>query len=368
MTLISRTMLRKRHVELGKIKIGGKGEERPSSAGGTFQLPVKYEHFVVTGLDRGKDNNLIRDEEAHKAIGSEKPKELAAFLMFHEVEDNFHSELCIYKGKKRIWTCDGVTATNLNSGVSAGCAKAAGNECKCKPYSRLHLQLADDDMLGFRVFRSTSWETANNLQTALEEIFSRFGTCLGAPVKLVMYPGQDTYTDGGKDKTSRSYKVALVLAMKMVEAAELMADNRRRIEASRDTLKLLAGEVHADLDEADKTEAGDIADEFFPDDSGVQASVESQERMDAMKADLGVSDEEEEVPVAEWVSEEIEPTPPPTHGEVKILRDLKAKVPEYAFTDGDFEAMELAVADKDGPAVRQWIINLGGALEQGELL
>ena len=57
---------------------------------------------------------------------------------------------------------------------------------------------------------------------------------------------------------------------------------------------------------------------------------------------------------------------PPTGARVKQLRDLKAKVPEDAFTTADFEAMDLAVADKDGPAVRQWIKNLNKALLDGQ--
>ena len=45
-------------VERGKIKIGMKGETRRSQSGGTYQLPVKLNHFLITTMERGQDGIL----------------------------------------------------------------------------------------------------------------------------------------------------------------------------------------------------------------------------------------------------------------------------------------------------------------------
>jgi hypothetical protein len=296
MSLISRKVLKRRPQELGKIKIGGKGAEKTSSGGNKFRMPVKYDHFVVTTRDRGKDDNFLRDERIHEhpAVG-EAPTELAGILMYDRPDENFHAEFCQYKGRTKVWTCDGETATNLKTGATGTCAKSQDKECKCKPYGRLHLQLwASGHVLGYHVFRTTSWESVNNIQTALEEIHERFGTLLHAPVKLVLYPAEDSYTENGKEKTSHSWKVGLVLAMSMEEAARRMVEAKRQLDVARSELRLLAGEVTSELDARDAEEMDDIAEEFFPDEA-VLATVETQQRLDALKAELCVDDEDPEI-------------------------------------------------------------------------
>jgi len=49
--------------EVGKIKIGYKGEEMTSKGGKRFQPPKKLDHFLITGLERGADGNFLRNEE-----------------------------------------------------------------------------------------------------------------------------------------------------------------------------------------------------------------------------------------------------------------------------------------------------------------
>ena len=267
MSTIKRSLLRSKPQELGKIKIGGKGEERQKKdKTGTFQLPVKYDHFVVTTRIRGSDGNFERDEviHAHPGVGA-KPMELAGVLMFHSVEENFHSEMLEYAGRTKVVSCDGENRTDAKTGVVTACPKAAGGACKCKPYARLHLRLwASPHTGGYHVYRSTSWETTNNIQTALEEIHGEFGTLYKAPVKLILYPAEDVYEEKGETKTSQSWKVGLVLAMSLEEAGRHMVESKRRLEVTRQELRLTAGEVAADLRAADEVEAADIGDEFFP--------------------------------------------------------------------------------------------------------
>ena len=58
-----------RFAEVGKIKVGGKGETRKSKEGKDYQLPVKYDHFVVTTTEKGKDGNFVIDSEIMSKLG-----------------------------------------------------------------------------------------------------------------------------------------------------------------------------------------------------------------------------------------------------------------------------------------------------------
>ena len=273
MSTIKRSFLRPKPQELGKIKIGGKGAERQKSGGtGTYRIPQKYDHFVVTTRVRGENDNFAQDEEIHAKIG-EKPMELRGVLMFQTVEENFHSEMVQYQGRSKIVSCDGEERTDVKGGAVTRCPKAAGGACPCKPYSRLHLQLWDSPYTGgYHVFRTTSWETTNNIQTALEEIFALFGTLYQAPVKLILYPAEDTYEEKGETKTSKSWKVGLVLAMSREETARQMVETKRQLEVTRAQLALTAGEVQADLVARDAEEAKDIGEEYFPPEAPTPAS------------------------------------------------------------------------------------------------
>lgn len=345
MSLISRSLLRAKPQELGKIKIGGKGAERQKQGGGSYQIPEKYDHFVVTTRVRGQNNNFVPDEAIHAKIG-EKPMELRGVLMFQTVEENFHSEMAHYAGRtKKTISCDGETQTDPGTGVTKECARAKGGTCPCKPYSRLHLQLWDSPHVGgFHVFRTTSWETTNNIQTALEEVFDRFGTLYQAPVKLVLYPAEDTYEEKGETKISKSWKVGLVLAMSLEEAGQTMVASKRRLEVTRRQLSLTAGEVLADLNAADAEEAADIKDEWFPDPPRSPAADLEQELRGAAAATQAAPTVDAEIEPDD--TDAPEPTPEPNEpakkastGMVDQLKNLRDKARAADVMDVDMEQL-----------------------------
>ncbi len=300
MALISRKLLKVRPQQLGRIKIGGLGKTKTSKAGNEYQLPVKYDHFVVTTNVRGDDGNFERDEEVHAQIG-DKPMELSGLLMYPTVEENLHTEMVQYEGrgsKGKIWTCDGENATNLKTGRSGTCARLKDKDCECKPYTRFHMQLAGAPAMGYHFFRSTSWETTNNLQTALEEIYARFGSCFHAPVRLKCYPSEDEH-DG---KVSKSTKVGLVLDMSMLEAAELIGQGAKYLEIASGQVKQIAAIVHEDLVAQDEAEKDLIKDEFFPPD---EVEVHVAEVTDALNAEDEPDPLEDEDPEDEKDQEEM---------------------------------------------------------------
>lgn len=353
MSLISRDFLKKRPQELGKIKIGRLGAATKSRQGNEFRRPEKLDHFIVTTRTRGKDGNFEKDERIH---GHEKvgptPTELAGFLMFEAPEENLHTEMVEYRGRTKVVSCDGETRTDTQSGACSECPRLAGKECKCKPYGRLHIQLlASPDTLGFHVLRTTSWETVNNLQSALEDIYERFGTLYHAPVILKVYPAEDTYTEDGQSKTSKSWKVGLVLAMSMEQAARRMIEAKQTLDETRQALggqplQITARSVRQDLDDRDILEADAIGEEFFP--------PEEETSADRIEARLQAIEESE--------AEVIDVTPPEeevggfTEEEQRQLDEALLEAQRLRVA-GDDAANDIAEATEAGDAerLRTWL-------------
>ena len=310
MGLISRKLLEQKPQEIGKIKLGGRGRQKKTSGGGKMFMPEKYDHFeVVSRTRRDGDGAFERDHAVHAIVG-DKPTGLEGFLMFPEIEQNLHTTMAHYAGRKPKILCDGEVKTE--NGVEGPCTRETTG-CPCKPYGRLQLQLTASPYTGgYHVFRTRSWESVNNIQTALEEIYARFGSLFMAPVKLICYESEDQYTSGGKDLVGRSYKVALVLNMDLQSAAQFMVDKKERLENIRARLMLTAGEVQRDLEETDLIEAGDIQDEFQPPQE-LEVSVATQEKLDEVADNLPpvedaeiVPDEEEEDEVPGGGPEDVE--------------------------------------------------------------
>lgn len=314
MSLISQKLLKPRPTELGKIKIGGLGDVRQSQGGRPYRLPVKYDHFIVTTRDRerapqqGVDGDFVKDEAIHASLGSETPTELPGILMFETPEENFHAEMVQYQGRTKIVSCNGEERTDIRAATSMACPRLKDPEhkCGCKPYSRLTIQLWAAPVGGYHVFRTTSWESTNNIQSALVDFHERFGSLYHLPVKLVVYPAQVKYTEGNTEKTSQAYMVGLVLGASMEEAARQMVNAGRMITATRSELKRLAGDVQEEQTERDREEATLIAQEYFPED-GIQASVKSREKLDDLKDALSTPEDEGPVVEAEFEFEEEAP-------------------------------------------------------------
>ena len=153
---ISPVLLRPRPMELGKIKIGGRGEKKTTVNDKQMGLPVKFDHFVITGRKRGQDGNFLPDEHIHEKLGP-APEELEVRFMFDNLTDNFQSEMVIYTGKKKVFACDGENAFNLAKGSHGPCLRDSEKGCKCKPSGRLAVILERAAQYGgFYLFRTSS--------------------------------------------------------------------------------------------------------------------------------------------------------------------------------------------------------------------
>ena len=270
LSTIGAEALPRRLPELGKIKIGGKGPELPKRSGqGTWRRPVKFDSFVVTSRERGSDDNFLRDAAVHADVG-DKPVELAIRLLFDRPEENFFSQFVEYQGRTCVLRCDGTTCQNQATGEVGDCTRQTKEECQCKPYGRLPVMLEAAPFIGaFYTFRTTSWETIRNISSTLELLYGWFGSVMGLPLTLKMYPAEVTYTSrDGERHTGKAYKVALVQrgSFEALQKQAIAAQEVR--ELGRKQLALLAAGTSAELEEIDAAEVVDIADEFFPPEDG----------------------------------------------------------------------------------------------------
>ena len=278
---ISPRLLQPRIAELGHIKIGGRGDKKQSGAR-TWYVPKKFEHFVITRRDRGKDGseNYVQDDAIMKALGA-GPKELDVHLLWDEPARNFQFFLAAYDGKRLRCRGDGEQAHDREQGdIACTCpllkvhkGEYAGPErpkdVTCKPFGRLSVILdAAETFGGFHVFRTTSWESISTIAGALQLFHGEFGGLRGLPLKLVCYPTTDTYEQNGQMKTSRSMKVTLVLRANQEAAYRLAAAARewrtQFLLPPGEATTELAERHQAELEQAEVRQAEAIAEEFNP--------------------------------------------------------------------------------------------------------
>lgn len=261
---ISRDVLPARLPALGYIKIGAKKAATRSREGNDFQPPVKLDHFRITKRDRADDGNFVLDQDVHAKVG-EKPRELMVRLPFDTRGENFYAQMVHYAGRTKKLECNGEACTDLTTQSTSTCAKRAGRSCPCKPYARLSVILEDAPTFGgLYVFRTTSWETANSLQTALKMFEEQFGTLRGLPLKLRLYPAEVRYKDDkGVERTATAYKVALVLRADYETAQAAAVEFHRRSQIARSQILQLSSGTVAELAAIDEEDAEDIDGEFF---------------------------------------------------------------------------------------------------------
>ncbi len=314
-TSIEGTLIRL--AEVGKIKIGGKGEERPTKAGGTFRLPVKFDHFVVTGLertDKGK-GDFIADPEVMQIIGPEA-KELDVLLLHDDPDMNLQSKLSLYFKAMQWCVGNGEEGYRRNKDEHAKgieqwdemvcpCQEKTGEKPRCKSTFVLSVMLPQAPKIGgVYKFRSTSEISLINLKSSMEFISSITGGILGGiPLKLVLQP--QTVTPKGI--VTKVYVANLEFRgdiLELLEAATTTGQRRavgfqqtRKLRAQIDRLLLAPPESETDED---------IADEFYPEGSEViegEVVDAATPAVDFPKAD----DQQQEEPEPK---EEEQPPPP----------------------------------------------------------
>lgn len=258
--------------EVGKIKIGRKGKVRTSSKGNEFQPPEKLDHFLITTLERGPDNNLLRDEQMHAQFG-DKPTSLPVRLLFNDPWLSFQTVYTAYRGGKRFCTGDGERAMRLENG-----GKPTERQCpcplldmgyegsdKCKINGTLSVVIEGAKVVGgVWKLRTTSINTCQGIASSLALLTAASGGQIsGIPLALTVRP-KATTTPQGQQTTV--YIVGIEYRGSMGELRELAyrealadATHGQRIQRVEEQARLLLAAPAVDDDEEE-----DIRDEFYP--------------------------------------------------------------------------------------------------------
>ena len=359
--------------ERGKIKIGMKGREITSRAGNVFQPPQKLDHFLITTLSRAADNNFVRDETIHKALG-DKPTRIPIRLIFNEIDLNFQTRYVAFQGRT-IW-CQGDGEIAVREGKDRQCPcpnRERGYDEKrdrqgpvCKINGRLQVMIdGAAGVGGVWVMRTTSWNTVQGLISSMALIASITGGRLaGVPLSLTVSPKQATdpsgkqvtvyvvgieYVGSVDDLRERAYNAALADAAQGERLAHIQEAARRLISAPV---------VSPD-------EETDVAEEFYPD--AVEAVIAkgepmapSHNRRAAMRepepaATIELTDANGDssfvmpAEVDAWIAARIEEAA----GDRETLAELAAANPGYAdlFQDGTSGPDPYEIADEAGEVI-----------------
>lgn len=284
-------------IGLGNIKIGMKGAARQSKSGGSYQMPVKLDHFIVTTMERGSDGNFIRDSEIMATLG-DNPKEIPVTLIYDDVELNFPTRYAMYEGKSLKCTGDGQQARwSDQEGTRMVCCPCPRQspgymgKDKCKLTGTLSVIISGADVVGGAwKFRTTSYNSVVGLLSSMAMIKRISGGVLaGIPLVLKVSPKAVIDPVGGKQQTiyvvSLAYKGS-VSSLQNIGYSIMMQNKQHgvRIEQLEQQARLLIAS-HADEYEQD---ADDITDEFYPEQQeGYQQEAQKTNRPRSFASRLG---------------------------------------------------------------------------------
>lgn len=281
-------LIKPRVCELGKIKIGGLGEERTKASGnGTYRLPEKHDYFTVTTMHRDAKRGLVPDEELMASLKDladpdGRLRQLPISLLSNEPEDILQAAYVWYNGTRMAAKSDGRTLTryfDTNKGwlpqpeelpwkpEFAERTDAAGNRL-FKLHATLNCVVAAPAARwgGVYKFRTTSGISAEQLYGSLTQLRLLTGGQLrGLPLRLVVRPVQ--VSPGGK--TTTVYVVHIELRGPDLQTLQELALQRARFEI--DNAKQL-GELQqqyrallaAPGDRETEEEQAEVAAEFHP--------------------------------------------------------------------------------------------------------
>ncbi len=282
-------LIKPRVCELGKIKIGGLGEERQKSSGsGTYRMPEKHDCFTVTTLHRDAKGDLIPDAELMASLKDMadpdgKLRQLPISLLSNDLEDVMQAAYVWYQGKRLAGRGDGKTLTKFfDLGRQQWLATPDVRPWKPeyadltgpdgKKLFKLHVTLncviaaPSARWGGVYKFRSTSQITAEGLYGSFTQLRLLTGGQLrGLPLRLVVRPIQ--VSPEGKPITV--YVVHAELRGPDLQAIQTLALERAKHEI--DNAKQL-GELQqqyrallaAPGDRETEEEQAEVAAEFHP--------------------------------------------------------------------------------------------------------
>lgn len=251
--------------EIGKIKIGSKGEVKTSGKGTQYRPPVKFDHFEIVSVLRDEQQNLIPDPVMNEL--GDKPKELDVFLLYNDETLNFTTRYNEYKGGKCQCSGDGVTARLIN-GDEIECNPETCKvfkEKRCKPNGILSVILTKSPRLGgVYKFRTTSYNSIRSILSSLFFIRSLTGGVLAMiPLKMTVSPMTVQPKDSATAQTIYVVNVEFAgtvqqLLEKTVEVSKYQSLMRGQIQELEITARMALCAPESE------EEIKDIQAEFYP--------------------------------------------------------------------------------------------------------
>lgn len=287
-----------RPIELGKIKVGGLGQERTSARGTKWRQPEKYDHFVVTTLTRNDEGRLINDGELMQTLVRDhgdrdgKVRQIPIRILSDELEDVLQARFVWYGKKSAGAVSDGQTVTwyyelgtmkplnpprveDWRPEMLDLCLPGTEN-----PIFKLHanfncvIACGDSRFGGVYKFRTTSIISFKQLYASLLHISQLTGGVLvGMPLMMCVRP----MLVKPKDSPTTVYVVHCELRGKDMQQIQTIAldQARFRLQFAGDLQKVqrqYRALLTAPGDEAE-LEAGDIAEEFQPEEHSEDSTV-----------------------------------------------------------------------------------------------
>ncbi len=277
--------------ERGKIKIGQKGRLIRDS----FRMPEKLDHFVITKLTRGEDDNFEPDTELMSSIlrsqglpPDAKLTRIPITLIYDDIALNFQSRYTAFIGRTRWCSGDGEAAFRLNDKgehdqIACPCPRAdpkftgddGKGKGKCKITGCLQCIIREANTVGgVWKFRTTSFNSVQAITSTLFYIKSITGGPLhGIPLDLVVAPRTAMNPMDQKPVTIHVVSVEFAGSFSQlretgVKLALESAQQHLRIEHIEDQARRLLSIDAAVIEDEDEH-----ADEFHPLDAAGTAEV-----------------------------------------------------------------------------------------------
>jgi len=261
-------------LEIGKIKIGKKGQMIESAGGKEFRPPEKLDHFLITTnekidddyvVDEGLINRLTDNLAATGAMVNAAGKLIGIpiRLLYNDTDLNFPTRYASYLAGKLACTGDGETArTSDGRDVPCPCERldpGYPGKDKCKINGVLTCVIDGMDMFGgCHKFRTTSRNTCQSIIGSLELLKVATGGALSfLPLSLILQP---------KSTTTGSGQKVTVYIVSIVYRGTLEALQQSAIETARGRQQYLV--TMKNIDETIEApwcvDENDIVEEFYP--------------------------------------------------------------------------------------------------------
>jgi hypothetical protein len=295
-------------MEVGKIKIGRKGEEITSKYGKKFRQPESQMFFTVTTTEKDKDDNFIKDHTIHNMpdVG-DRPTELKVRLLYDDINMNCLNFLQSYGKQGGMCVGNGEKATRSLNGketiVECPCNKADPlykEKDMCKHSGIISVVLDCAQIVGGCWKLRTHGFNSVTYTLSSQELVKKIsgGPLAGVPLKLIVRPKMCNVP--GTNKFVPKPVVGFVYDGPMNELADLglklITGNANRM-AQIENAEIIAQQEIKLLTTGETLE--DVQQEFYPDQELIteqRITDKTKERIEAFKNKKKASEEPEVLP------------------------------------------------------------------------